>query len=103
MPASYEDDDQLMAGAGSGSVTGFGSGSFPSRCSRAMTAAASACVVSACVVRWGGQGRQVWNYLTCRSTNRSTVAAPMSAHPVTVRNIAESIGTTERPKLSMSR
>ena len=29
-----------------------------------------------------------------RSTNRSTVAAPVSAHPVTVRNIAESAGLT---------
>ena len=29
-----------------------------------------------------------------RSTNRSTVAAPMSAHPVTVRNIAKSVGAT---------
>jgi hypothetical protein len=38
-----------------------------------------------------------------RSTNRSTVAAPMSAHPVTVRNIAKSVVATERPKLSMRR
>jgi hypothetical protein len=31
-----------------------------------------------------------------RSTNRSTVAAPMSAHPVTVRNIAKSVGAYVR-------
>jgi hypothetical protein len=29
-----------------------------------------------------------------RSTNRSTVAAPVSAHSVTVRNIAKSVGLT---------
>jgi hypothetical protein len=36
--------------------SGFGSGRYPSRCGRAMNAAASACVVSACAARWGGQG-----------------------------------------------
>jgi hypothetical protein len=37
-----------------------------------------------------------------RSTNRSTVAAPVSAHPVTVRNIDKIAGATERPELSTS-
>jgi len=34
-----------------------------------------------------------------RSTNRSTVVAPMSSYPVTVRNIVKSVGAYVRGEL----
>jgi len=75
--------DQLVTQA---SGSGFGSGRYPSRCSRAITAAASACVVSACAVRWGGHG---WlhhtRYRRHRCTNRSTINAWLSIKPLVGR------------------